>query len=73
MAATLSSIGTRQAKATEQVAKETAWFLDYCHTHPNAGVQYFASDMILALESDASYQSEYDSKSRAGEHHLLTR
>ena len=35
-------------------------------------VRYHASDMILALHSDGSYQSERDAKSRAGGHFYLT-
>ena len=73
MAATLSSIATRQSKATTNLEAEVKQFLDYCHTHPNAGVRFVASDMILALHSDASYLSEPDSKSRAAGHFFLGR
>ena len=71
MAATLSSIGSRQSKATTDLHAEVVHFLDYCHTHPNAGVRFVASDMILALHSDASYLSEPNSKSRAAGHFFL--
>jgi len=47
--------------------------LDYCWTHPNAGVRFVASDMILALHSDASYLSEPDGKSRAAGHFYLNK
>ena len=46
-------------------------FLDYCATHPNAGVRFVASDMMLALHPDASYLSEPESKSRAAGHFFL--
>ena len=52
MAATLSSIAGRQSKATTDLDAEVKHFLDYCHVHPNAGVRFVASDMILALHSD---------------------
>jgi len=71
MAATLSSIAGRQSKATTDLNAEVTHFLDYCHTHPNAGVRFVASDMILALHSDASYLSEPNSKSRAAGHFFL--
>ena len=71
MAATLSSIAGRQSKATTDLDAEVKHFLDYCHTHPNAGVRFVASDMILALHSDASYLSEPNLKSRAGRTFLL--
>ena len=58
MAATMSSIASRQSSATEKLEEEVKQFLDYCATHPNAGVRFVASDMIMALHSDASYLSE---------------
>ena len=73
MAKTLSSIAGRQAKATEKLKEELNQFLDYCSTHPDARVRYVASDMILALHSDASHLSEPKSKSRAAGHFYLTR
>ena len=73
MLATLSSIASRQTKGTENLEKEVNQFLDYCATHPNAGVRFVASDMFLAIHSDASYQSEPDSKSRAAGHHYLSK
>ena len=73
MAATLSSIATRQSKATTNLEDEVHQFLDYCATHPNAGVRFVASDMVLAMHSDASYLSEPNSKSRAAGHFFLTK
>ena len=72
MAKTLSSIAGRQSKATEQLKKELHQFLDYCATHPDERVRYVASDMTLALHSDASHLSEPGSKSRAAGHFYLT-
>ena len=73
MTATLGSIASRQSKATEQINQEVKHFLDYCLTHPNAGIRYVASNMVLALHSDASYLSEPNSKSRAVGHFYLTK
>jgi hypothetical protein len=73
MARTLSSIAARQSKATVNLEEEVSHFLDYCASHPNAGVRFMASDMILALHSDASYLSEPDSKSRAAGHFYLSK
>jgi Fe-S cluster biosynthesis and repair protein YggX len=72
MAATLSQLAGRQAKATEQLKQEVHQFLDYCSTHPNATVRFMASDMILAIHSDASHLSEPGSKSRAAGHFYVT-
>ena len=55
--ATLSKIASRQSSATEDVAEAVTQLLDYVATHPNAGVRYVASDMVLNLHSDASYLS----------------
>ena len=71
MEKTLSSIAARQTKATQQLKKEVDWFLDYCATHPDAMIRYHASDMILALHSDGSFQSEPQSKSRAAGHFYM--
>ena len=51
MAATLSSIASQQSTATENLEREVKHFLDYCATHPNAGVRFHASDKILAIHS----------------------
>ena len=66
LAATLSYIASLQTKVTTKLKEEVKQLLDYCATHPNAGVQYYASDMVLNLHSDASYLSEPDGRSRVG-------
>ena len=72
MARTLvSSIEARQDKATAKVKEEVKQSLDYFATHPNATVRFLASDVVLALYSDASYLSEPESKSRAAGHYYL--
>jgi len=70
--ATLSAISSQQAKATENTAKAVSQLLDYVATHPNDGVTYRASSMVLAAHSDASYLTEPGSRSRAGAHIFLT-
>jgi hypothetical protein len=47
-------------------------FLDYAMTHPDAMITYRASNMILAVHSDASYLSETKACSRAGGHFFLS-
>ena len=68
---TLSSIAGQQAQATENLEKEVKQFMDYWSTHPDAVVRFMASEMMLALHSDASYSSEPGAKSRAGGHFYL--
>jgi hypothetical protein len=71
--AAVNTIGSRQAKGTEAVRQACHQLLDYCATHPNAAIRYTASDMILALDTDASYLSDLDGKSRAAAYMYLSK
>ena len=51
----LGSIATQQVNPTEDMIKKVQLFLDYSVTHPDSIVTFQASDMILAVYSDASY------------------
>ena len=53
------------------MGKEVKYFIDYCSAHPDAVVRFIASELILALHSDASHLSEPGAKSRAGGHFYL--
>eukprot|EP00804_Cyclotella_cryptica_P014910 CCRYP_000543-RA/>CCRYP_000543-RA protein AED:0.16 eAED:0.15 QI:0/0/0/1/0/0/2/0/870 len=68
----LGSLATQQAKPTTTTLDQVHQFLDYALSHPNAGVTFRASDMILAAHSDASYLSESQARSRAGGHFFLS-
>ena len=46
-------------------------FLDYMATQDDAILTYSASDMVLAIHSDASYLSEPNARSRAGGHMFM--
>ena len=46
--------------------------LDYCATYPNDGITYRASDMVLCGHSDAGFNNETRSRSRAGAHIFLS-
>jgi hypothetical protein len=46
--------------------------LNYCATHPDAVVRFVACDMILHVDSDASYLTAPKSRSRAGGYHYLS-
>ena len=65
MLAALGSLATQQAALTENIMKRVLFFLDYAATHPDAIVTFYASDMILAVHSDASYLSKSGARSRA--------
>jgi len=51
---------------------QTLQLLDYLATQEEAVLSYHASDMILAVHSDASYLSEPKARSRAGGHFFLS-
>ena len=66
MLVALGTLASAQTKGTEATARAAAQLLDYAATHPDAVLQYNASDMILHVHSDASYLSEKEARSRAG-------
>jgi hypothetical protein len=71
MMVAVGRLGSLQAKATTAILPDVAHFLQYAATWPAASVVYHASDMMLAVDSDASYLSESGSRSRAGGRHYL--
>ncbi|KAL7478502.1 hypothetical protein ACHAW6_004262, partial [Cyclotella cf. meneghiniana] len=73
LAAALSAIATRQTHCTEAVLQACKQLLDYVAMHPNVTIRYCASDMILALDTDALYLFEHEGKSRAVAYMYLTR
>eukprot|EP00804_Cyclotella_cryptica_P020408 CCRYP_012623-RA/>CCRYP_012623-RA protein AED:0.44 eAED:0.44 QI:0/0/0/1/0/0/2/0/536 len=72
LAAALSTIALQQANGTQAVLDACKQLLDYAATHPNAS-PYCASDMILTLDTDGSYLSEPEGKSRAAAYFYLTK
>lgn len=70
--ATLSTISSQQAKATENTAKAVHHLLDYVATYPQDGITYRASSMVLAAHSNASFLTEPGSRSCAGAHIFLS-
>jgi hypothetical protein len=62
----LNDIATEQTNATEKTQAATNQMLDYLATHPDATIQYHASDMVLHIHKDASYLSVSNTRSRLG-------
>jgi hypothetical protein len=54
----LSSLASEQASPTELTMEKWLQFLDYATTQDNAILTYKASNMILAIHSNASYLSK---------------
>ena len=67
----LSALASEQASPTELTMEKCLQFLDYAATQDDAILTYKASDMILAIHSDASYLSEPKARSRAGGHMFM--
>jgi hypothetical protein len=67
----LSALTSEQASPTELTMEKCLQFLDYAATQDNAILTYKASDMILAINSDASYLSEPKAQSQAGSHMFM--
>jgi hypothetical protein len=69
--AAIGSIACQQAQPTRRTVDAIVRLLNYVASNPNGSVKYIASDMILWVESDASYLSESKARSRfAGFHYL---
>ena len=58
MLTALGSITAQQSKGTGKTYADTLWLINYAATHLNAKIRYTPSDMILYINSDASYLSE---------------
>ncbi|KAI2509425.1 Reverse transcriptase (RNA-dependent DNA polymerase) [Fragilaria crotonensis] len=68
----LNEISNHQASPTAKTKQACDMLLDYLSTHPDATIRYYASDMILAVCSDAAYLVLPNARSRAAGHFFLT-
>jgi hypothetical protein len=69
--AAIGTIACQQSKPTTRTVDAIVRLLNYVASNPDGSVKYIASDMILWVESDASYLSESKARSRfAGFHYL---
>ena len=68
----LSSFASAQATPTEDTMQQTHHLLDYVATHPDVILSYAKSNMILGIQSDASYLSKPKARSCAGGHFFLS-
>jgi hypothetical protein len=71
MLVALGTIAAQQANDTEATADPIVHLLNYATKHPDATIQYRASDMILKIHSDASYLSEPKARSQHVGHFYL--
>jgi hypothetical protein len=67
----LSALASQLSTAAATTIKAVSHLLEYCSTHPESTIRYFASDLQLKIHSDASYLSESKDKSRSGGYFYL--
>jgi len=72
MLTTINTIGSQQSNGTQATMDSLVTLLNYAATHPEASIKFTASDMILAISSDASYLSTSEGRSRLGGYFFLT-
>ena len=68
----LNEIAAAQANPTTNTLKRCKRLLDYSATYPSAFVRYYASDMILSIDSDAAYLVMPQARSRIAGYFFLT-
>ena len=68
----ISAIASQSSKLTEDTMWQTLQLLDYLAMQEDTVLSYHASDMVLAVHSNASYLSEPKACSRASGHFFLS-
>jgi hypothetical protein len=68
----LSAIASQQANPTLITMERAKQLLDYCASQEEAVLTYNASDMVLAVHSDAGYLNEKIARSQAGGHFFMS-
>jgi hypothetical protein len=64
MLGAVNRLASKQATATQETLDACYHLLQYAATYPSCSVVYRPSDMILWMDSDASYNSETGARSR---------
>ncbi len=72
MLVALNAITTQQASPTQKTMERVKQLLDYSKHQEEAVLTYHASNMVLAIHSDAGYLNESKEQSRAGGHFFLS-
>ena len=67
-----SAIASQSSKPTKDTIRQTIQLFNYLAMQENAVVSYHASNMVLAVHSNASYLSKPNAHSRAGGHFFLS-
>ena len=68
----LNTLAEQQSSPTKNMEAAITHFLDYAATNPSVIIQYKASNMILQIDSDASYLSDPSANIRTGGNYYLS-
>ena len=60
----MNEISRQQAKPTQTTKKICQQLMDYAATYPDVFIRYYASDMVLHVDSDSAYLVAPKAKSR---------
>jgi hypothetical protein len=71
--ATLITLSSQQATATEATNVAMNQLLDYMATYPGDGTTYHACDMILCAHADAGFYNESKGRSQANAHIFISK
>ena len=67
----LNELARKVSKGTEQTLAAATHLLNHIASNNRPKIKYYASDMILQVDSDASFQVCEQARSRAGGYHYL--
>ena len=68
----LNDIAAHQARPTQFILSKCKQLLDYAATYPKVALRFYASDMILHVDSDAAYLVQDGARSRIAGHYILS-
>ena len=68
----LNEIASEQASPTQKTQEKAKRLMDYVATYPNAFIRYYASDMVLHIDSDAAYLVAPKARSRVAGYFYLS-
>ena len=67
----LNELGGKQARATEKTRDGCDILLNYVTTYLNPKIRFYASDMILHVDSDAAYLVQTNTRSQYAGYYYL--
>ena len=67
----LTEISSSQSAPSQHTKQACDMLMDYANTYPNAKIRYYASGMILHIDSDAAYLVMKNARSRIAGHYFL--